>query len=319
MIRMMPTPILINAYCTLRALPAQDFPHDLHGRRDRSDPDLPTHLDGFASYVVSRGGGEMTQQAYHVMQHLSRTRHHLSVTIDQPHLGAFGDRAERANAICFLPDGSVRGPRGQLLIDATGGTSASGAHPPHPADAVARKGRSEKRLRSHGIAIAEALPPVAAESEVELRRPDEVAARALGLFAVALRATSLLEGQGIPVADLRERIPGGFDRLSPAEEAFLADPAPDAEAQTTFVWRYEALAVPLWALGVAPDLVPPPAGCDVPWIVQTLLGIDGGEFVARSALLPAADVLDVTSGRGARLGRRRRLGGQRQDYARRAA
>ena len=47
-------------------------------------------------------------------------RQHLSLSIDEGLLDAFSDWAVRANAIVFLPDGSIRDPRGRILLSAAG-------------------------------------------------------------------------------------------------------------------------------------------------------------------------------------------------------
>src|SRR5262245_10549654 len=107
--------LLINAYSTRRTPPEPAFPHELNGRRDRSDPELPEHLQGFVGYILSRGDGQMTQTLYHVMRHIQRVQQHFSMNVEEDTLDEFGEWAWQANAISFLPDGSVRDPAGRTL------------------------------------------------------------------------------------------------------------------------------------------------------------------------------------------------------------
>src|SRR5687767_13479382 len=72
-------PYLINAYSTFRRTPTLDFPHELNNRRDRSDPELAEHLQGFMGYILQNGREEMTQQKYHLLRHIERVQNHLSL------------------------------------------------------------------------------------------------------------------------------------------------------------------------------------------------------------------------------------------------
>src|SRR5215813_305081 len=173
--------VLINAYCTRLDPPSLQFPHALNAKRDRTDPELSKHLDGFIGYIVSRGEQQMTQVKYHVMRHIQRVRHHFSLTVDDRDLDAFAHWAWQANAICFLPDGSIRDPSGRLLIDGAGADREAGAEVPYPPDARERKTRSERELERLRFRTPATLPPVVGEAEVELRPALEVAQRALAL------------------------------------------------------------------------------------------------------------------------------------------
>src|ERR1700743_1323652 len=75
-------PIVINSYSTLREPPELAFPHEFLNRRDRSDPEMVSQLDGFRGYVESRGDGEMTSMRYHLLRHIERTRHQFSIVVE---------------------------------------------------------------------------------------------------------------------------------------------------------------------------------------------------------------------------------------------
>jgi Domain of unknown function (DUF4272) len=284
---------LINAYCTRLDPPSLQFPHALSGKRDRHDPELSKHLHGFIGYVVSRGEQQMTQVKYHLMRHIQRVRHHFSLTVDDHDLDAFAQWAWQANAICFLPDGSIRDPSGRLLIDGAGAAQEPDAEIPHPPDARERKARSERELARLGIRVPATLPPVIGEAEVELRPALEVAQRALALFVVAIRAESLGAGNDIPIAELQERRPAAFQVLTPNESSFLNTAAPEQQQIVNFTWRYEALFLLQWALGLMPDLPHPSRICDVPAVARTMLDTSEEDLLARAALRPTAAVLDA--------------------------
>jgi hypothetical protein len=285
--------VLINAYCTRLDPPTLQFPHALSGKRDCNDPELAQHLDGFIGYVVSRGDQRMTQVKYHLMRHLQRVKHHFSLSVDDGHLDAFAEWAWQANAVCFLPDGTIRDPSGRILIDAKGGGQEADAQVPYPPDAHERKARNERELERLGLRALPALPPVIGEAEVELRPALEVAQRALALVVVALRAESLTGPNVIPVADLEQKRPLAFGALTPNESLFLNAATPEQQQVVNFVWRYEALFLLQWALGLAGDLPHPSGVCDVGAAVQTMLDVSEEELLAQAHLRPTGAVLDA--------------------------
>lgn len=285
--------LLINAYCTLNDVPPLDFPHQLLARRSPADPELPPHLDGFVGYVLGRGKQEMTRVKYHLMRHIQRVRHQVSLRVAQDELDGFAAWAWAANAIVFLEDGSLRDPSGRILLDAAGSDPDPAARIPHPADAEARKDRSAARLEALGVRAMAGLPPVIAEGEVILRPMDEVAQRALALMIVAVRGECWNSGEAFPDRILEQQLPLGFAALSPKEAAFLAAAEPTQQETVNFTWRYEALLLLQWALGWLPDLPEPTAICDVPAAVARIREAGQAGFLARSALRSPAEILDA--------------------------
>jgi hypothetical protein len=138
------------------------------------------------------------------------------------------------------------------------------------------------------------LPPVVGESEVTPRAASDVANRALALFAVALRGESLnTPGHEIPTSELRKRLPLSFSALTPKELRFLESPSPEKQDVVNAVWRYEALYLLLWALGLFDELALPTRICDVPAVARLMFEADASNFVARAALRPVRDLLDA--------------------------
>jgi hypothetical protein len=285
--------ILLNAYCTVADLPPLDFPHVLNGRRSLDDPGLAPHLNGFMHHVADGGKGQMTRVRYHVIRHLQRVQQHVCVALDPANLARLHGWAQAANAIMFTENGSVLDPQGRLLLGADGAEGEAQAAMPYPAPAWERKARSEQLLAARQVHAPADLPPVVSEPELRLRAPEEILRRMLALFVVAIRAESLGSPHPIAVDDLRRRFPPAFAGLTDAERDFLAKDAPTEQDITQFLWRYEAILVLQWALGLQDALPFPDAICDVAAISSTVIerGTEGlrKQPVAR----PGGDVLDA--------------------------
>lgn len=284
--------VLANAYCTVAALPPIDFPHVLNASRDLSDPELARHLGGFSGYVRNLGDGQMTRVRYHVLRHIQRVNQHLSLSFDASQSDAFAQWAAAANAVVFLPDGSLRDPRGRSLLDAAGQSDPQ-AEVPYARDAWERKARSDALLEARGLRVPDSLPPLVGEPELRLRGAGETAGRALALLLVAARAESLNSGEPLPIDQLRGRCPQGFDHLSPKEREFLAQALPPRQAIVQFAWRYEALACLEWALGWVDELPFPAAICDVPRTVGVILDADPAALLRTARLRPPGELLDA--------------------------
>ncbi|QJD92960.1 DUF4272 domain-containing protein [Duganella dendranthematis] len=269
--------ILLNAYCTVGDLPKPAFPHVLNGRRDISDAELAPHLNGFMHYLAEQNGGGMTRTRYHVIRHLQRVQHHLSFAVDPADMAAFHAWAESANALLFMQDGTVRDPQGRMLLAASGEDAEAGvgavtpAVMPYPPQAWQRKARSDAQLAALKIDVPADLPPLVSEPELRLRAPEDILRRMLALFVVAIRAESLTSKTPITVADLQQRFPPAFAALTDAERAFLAQDTPSEQEITQFLWRYEAILVLQWALGLQEALPFADAICDVASISSTVI------------------------------------------------
>jgi hypothetical protein len=154
----------------------------------------------------------------------------------------------------------------------------------------ARAERSRALLRARQAPLYQGGLYVDDDSAAEVRSPQEVARRALVMWAVAVR------GDGAPRDTARgilDRL-GLWDAASPQERAFLDEVEPDAGTLGSFVWRLEALEVLLWALGRLPELAWPRGFCDVPRqsrLMNAALADPG--FVAEAKLRPTAELLDA--------------------------
>ncbi|WCP73907.1 DUF4272 domain-containing protein [Sphingomonas hankookensis] len=286
-------PVLVNAYATLVDLPPLDLPHRLLGARDRSDPELAEHLRGFVGYVMSRGDGQMTATRYYVWRHLQRVRHHVSFEIDEAHLGWIEPWAKAANALLFLPDGSVRAPDGAIVIDAQGEGDPDAAIP-FPDDAVARRPRTRAALADAVLQPPAGMAPALGAGELVLRAPEEVLHRALALLYLAARAHARATGLPAIPAGQEEHNPLGAAALTPQERAFLADEGADADAAAGLTWRYEAANSLLWALGVAgAEIDDSSAMADVDRLWASVAPLTRGAGAQAVRLRPASEILDA--------------------------
>ncbi|SHH22404.1 DUF4272 domain-containing protein [Massilia sp. CF038] len=282
--------ILVNAYSTLLALPKPEFGHVLNNRRDLSDPELLTHLDGFCGYVLSRGTPEMSSHKYHAILHLQRVQQHASLWVAPGEMPALYAWARKANALLFLPDGHVLDPDGLVLVHAGDGSSAAGASEPYPEQALARKARIEGKLAAAGVETGASLPPLVCEKELVLRSEEEIAGRIKALLVCALRAESCLAGQPMSVDELFSKILGADDHLSAAEQAYLELDAPTQHQSVQLLWRYEAVYLLLWSLGLAPELPYPPQPCDAGECVRLLGELSKGKLRDPGEILDALDL-----------------------------
>ena len=284
------TPVLVNAYATVIALPPLDFAHELRGQRDRSDPELAPHLDGFINYVMSRGDGQMTAARYHLWRHLQRVRNHVSLEVAPAELPVFERWAHAANAVLFVPDGSVRAPDFTVLMSPEGETDPA-ATLPYPPDAVARRERTRARLAGAELRPPASMPPALGEPEVALRPAEAVRDRALALFFVAAHAQARATGGPLILPGQEAENPRGAAALTPAERGFV-DGEGDADAARILTWRYEAANTLLWALdSPAAELDASDALADVDLVWAAAEDLVRGAATPR--LRPTSELLDA--------------------------
>ena len=235
----------------------------------------------------------MTSSLHAVVGHVERVQHQFSFSMEPNAIPAIAQWSWASNSILLLPDGSLRDPSGNVLVDPKTGLGADNAEIPYPAVARARAARSAARLHELGIATFNELPPVVSEPEVAFRPADEVAWRILSLFIIAVRAESLASGKPLAVVKLKEKSPLAFQSLTPSEEAFLNHESPDEHAITNAVWRYEAMYALQWALGIHDELRFADNICDVPLVAQIMVDRPDNEFVTDARLRDASEILDA--------------------------
>ncbi len=279
--------VLFNAYCTLLEVPQPQFAHRLHNRRDLSDPELIEHLGRLCNHVFDLGEGQMTSMKYHTILHLQRVQHHIALSVGVDDVASLHAWALDANAILFTTESHLVDPAGRVLVNGVDGSHDPAAELPYPARALARKAGTEAALAARGINVVTTLPPLVCEDELILRDRDEVIGRARALLMVALRAESVASGEPMSVEHLQDRMPLADEYLSPLERAFLAKAEPTVQECAQMGWRYEALLVLEWAMGLVDELPFPSSASDAATIVSTMIEMRG------PALRSASDILDA--------------------------
>lgn len=227
--------------------------------------DLQEHLNGFATYASEQGAqraGEYNPSIHSVFQHINRVcRHYVFERPEDFDLSEFSTWARQANAIFFLPDGTVRNGEGVDLLDPANAQGYNLVTAPNTAESIARRDRIRGRLWEEGLRISPFLPPVISESEVVLRRPEEVLQRAKAVAATAGAAVNVLEGKAVNVPELREH--GGPAEVYTDNEARFLDaverfneldsvqyPAELREQAVQLRWGFIAAELLAWVIGV---------------------------------------------------------------------
>jgi len=132
------------------------------------------------------------------------------------------------------------------------------------------------------------LPMIESSAEVEPRTVEEIAYRALSLFAVAIKG----EGLEQSIVDRVLRDYGLHAHLTPKESTFATDPSPARMDRVQFSWRYECVWVLLWALGYIENLNGPRQMCDVPRAARIIRERTAADFIAGTKQRSIAEVLD---------------------------
>ncbi len=157
------------------------------------------------------------------------------------------------------------------------------------AEQLQRKERSIKQVRALGVPVLDSLPVIADTAQSLHRSNQEVAERALALMIVAVK------GETADQALINEVIAdyGAMGLFTPVEQTFIdaVDLTPDDYAQMS--WRYEGVAVLLWAIGLIDTLPPPHQIIDAAELgnVFRTLGPEGLRTNAK--LRPQSELLDM--------------------------
>ena len=128
------------------------------------------------------------------------------------------------------------------------------------------------------------------DNEVNIQPPDEVARRAMVLWAVGLRAEGVSQDECLGIVQQLDL----WKSISPSEKVFLENKNPSDDECRQLVWRLESIWVLMWALGYIEQLDWPGGMCNVP----KLTGLIGPheadtEFITSARLRPASQILDA--------------------------
>lgn len=291
--------LIIDAYSTLRTLPELRIPHELTRSNEESQRQhlaiMERARSAFPSGTSASEADILCSVQRAVLQHLARTRHELRITLEETQLPLFSVWAEAANVVFAAPDGRLRDPQGRVLVDENGAADPA-ARLPYPADAQARKARSEAELRRYGLPVLECLPPVMGEAEARLRSAEEAAWRSLAAyfaFRHALRWPEDMIADAAEVAAALGASPVAGSALTAWEQEFIHCEVQRHHEGEFFIWRIVALETLLWSLGFQEELKFPTDSYECNWIEPFLAAITEEQLLARAALRPASEILDA--------------------------
>jgi hypothetical protein len=236
--------ILLNAYATVRELPAFTFPHAKLTSRNLSDPELAPHLRGLMGYVASRGDREMTTGRYQLLLHAQRTRHHVTFWFsdeEEAAVDALMDWARRANAVFFTMNGAIHDAALEVVLNADGAFEQEGLR--MLPDAEERRERSIAKLGDVGRLLPSTMGPSLAVEEVELRSPAEVLDRCRALVHLLEVTDWALSDRSAPAPEL----PDGL-AFTEEERAFIEAEPVDLPTAEQLSWRGYALRTLVWSL-----------------------------------------------------------------------
>ncbi|MBO9728143.1 MAG: DUF4272 domain-containing protein [Chitinophaga sp.] len=208
----------------------------------------------------------------------------------------------------FIFDTDVQGfwdKTGALLLDVNGHSTATNLtvninavyfdNQEAPSDAAtARKQKSIAQLKQLQVKTTPNLPVITDESQVTLRSVREVAERVAVLAAVNAVAFDYLEGDTVISYLQQHQL---WDKTTPAEKAFLADP--QEEQKTRETWKCEDIWVLLWALNKVPSLGEMDTLCNLDMVPEAefpFRGLDSDPAVflaGATSLRTAGDILDA--------------------------
>lgn len=273
-----------NLYCTLARLP--ELPLAPMSQRDRTDPALIEHLRGLSGWIMQHAdGGPPTPAQAHAVEHTWRVHHHLVFDLEVADEAVVIECARAANALVFLPDGTLRNPNGEVVV----GPNATG-DVPYLARGLERATQSSERLAALGFQVPPHVPAIPSEEEVVVRTGAEVAARIRGLVALAVCGEARASGEAFPVEEIHARLPGAA--FTPRDTQFLESGDVPREVLPEFTWKYESAHALQWAAGLVPELMDATQICDVPQVTRCGIDFREEDVMMRSAT-EILDALDV--------------------------
>jgi hypothetical protein len=151
-----------------------------------------------------------------------------------------------------------------------------------------RAKRSFAELKKRHVPVFQG--PLFVDDDVTIRSPQDVARRALVLWAVELRAEGVQQVEARQIVD-RLKL---WEFVSPKEKRFLDRANPSPDECKALVWRLEDLWVLMWALGYVEKLDWPRGMCDGKQLAE-ILGPreDDPTFISQAKLRDKETLIDA--------------------------
>ncbi|WP_432558620.1 DUF4272 domain-containing protein [Granulicoccus sp. GXG6511] len=244
---------------------------------------LGQQLVSLRARAIEQGAGSPALPG--VLDHLRHVQWHYSIETDIADLSVYGPWARGAQALLVVDDKIVN-PAGQVLI---GDGAEAGAVPVHH-ESLARSERVRRALTAHDVHVPAGAIPVRSTEEILLRRPDQIAKRAVALVVSADFALSVLDGEPLDSEYMERIFPRSLAERTPTELALFRDR--DPAVATRLKWGYEAAAQLLAMCGqVAPTF--PRDFADQGQVWNASIGIEEPELLRTLELLPVAEVCEA--------------------------
>jgi hypothetical protein len=155
-------------------------------------------------------------------------------------------------------------------------------------EALERRARSNTRLVAESVTVPADLPVTPDSSVAKIRTKEQVVQRAIAVCLTSLKAERMdLE----KVEDLVKYYKAK-KFFTPEETEFIENAASSNDEQNRYLWRYEGLAVLMWALGYTDTLGRPDTAAEVRQIVSPLSQRTLEQFTADAKLRSPAELLD---------------------------
>jgi hypothetical protein len=157
------------------------------------------------------------------------------------------------------------------------------------AEARERKARSIEQLKAEEIPVIPDWPVLPDSTKAKVRTVQEVAQRTIAVCFTALKA------EGASQATLEGLVKRYKAKkfFTPAEWEFVDNNAQTNDDRNKYLWRYEDLAVLMWALGYTEELERPDRTCDVRKTVSYLSNRSLEQFIADAKLREIGELLDA--------------------------
>ncbi|WP_166244951.1 DUF4272 domain-containing protein [Paenibacillus turpanensis] len=214
----------------------------------------------------------------------------------------------KVNGIGFIPNGTLIGSDGEVIVYPDGSSGASNFTPTactkkvrgeelQSSEGDARKRNTEAFLQEKGIPVNAALPQLPAVENIRLRSQEEAARRAVASLIVIQYACDVAQDEDIEaskdfVLGLLDKY-GVEDALTEQEREFLAAEEPDRHEAVQIAWQYEAQWVLLWALGLVETLDFPSETCDSLYAIKTVSECESfTEFYEQTTMRSAEEILE---------------------------
>jgi len=155
-------------------------------------------------------------------------------------------------------------------------------------EALARKARSIEILTAQEVPTTPDWPTIPDSTRAKVRTVEEVAQRAIAVCFTALKAEGASQDT---LEGLVKRYKAKKFFTAPEWE-FVDNNAQTNDARNRYLWRYEDLAVLMWALGYTDELDRPDRTCDVRKTVSFLSNRSLEQFIADAKLRSIEEILD---------------------------